>query len=165
MPTPDQLRSTRPPWVHLIVLDRREEPGSALVAPPGFVARTVDGRGARTKRGLLIEFARALEFPVGSGRNWDAFEELLADLEWLPAKGYLLIVTDADELLADDPEDYDTFIEIIKGVAREWATPRRGATARPAVPFHVCLTVDRDRAGSRKSWGATRLVIRRDHRR
>lgn len=158
----NQLCSTSPPRVHLVILDRGEKPESVLVVPPDFVVRTIDGRRARTKGGLLSELARALEFPAGSGRNWDAVEELLADLDWLPAKGYLIIVTDADELLAeDDPEDYDTFIAVAKGVAEEWSAPREGAFARPAVPFHVCLLVDRDRAGARRDWRIPRLSIGR----
>ena len=157
----DQLRSTRPPWVHVVVLDRGDKPETALAAPPGFAVRTIDGRRARNKSGLLSEFARALEFPADSGPNWDAFEELLADLEWLPATGYLILVTDADELLADDPADYDAFIEIVKAVAGEWASPRRGAGARPAAPFHVCLLVERDHAAARADWGVPRLPIER----
>jgi hypothetical protein len=157
----DQLSSTSPPRVHLVILGRGEKPESVLVMPPGFVVRTIDGRRARTKGELLSELARALEFPAGSGRNWDALEELLADLDWLPAKGYLIIVTDADELLADDPEDYDTFIAVAKSVAEEWSAPRNGAIARPAVPFHICLLVDRDRAGARGDWRIPRLPIGR----
>jgi hypothetical protein len=157
MAAPDQLRSTKPPWVHLVVLERGETPESALAVPPGFAARTIDGRRGRTKRGLLSEFARALAFPADGGRNWDAFEELLADLEWLPAKGYLLVVINADELLAEDHEDYDTFIEIAEDVAKEWATPRHGESARGAVPFHVCLVVPHGRAGARPDWRVPRL--------
>ena len=161
MAASDQLRFAKPPWVHLVVLGHGAKPESALAVPPGFAVRTIDGRRGRTKRGLLSEFARALEFPADSGRNWDAFEELLADLEWLPAKGYLLVVTDADALLAEHPKDYDTFIEIAKGVGKEWATPRRGPSARPAVPFHVCLVVARGRADARADWRVPRLPIAR----
>jgi len=158
----DQLRSVTPPWLHLVVLDREEQLESVSAVPPGFVFRTIDGRRARTKHGLLAECARALEFPEGSGQNWDALEEMLADLEWLPATGYLLIVTDADELLADHPDDYRTFIGIVEDVAREWATPRRGDPGHAGVPFHVCLVVARDRKDARKNWSIPSLVIGRD---
>lgn len=164
MAASDQLRSAKPPWIHLVVLDPGVKAESVLAPPPGFAARTIDGGRGRTKRGLLAEFARALQFPADSGRNWDAFEELLADLEWLPAKGYLLIVTDADALLAEHPEEYDTFIEVTKHVAGEWATPRRGESARPAVPFHVCLVVARGRANARADWRVPRLAIERTGR-
>jgi len=157
----DQLRAAKPPWVYLVVLDRGEKPESVLTVPPGFVVRTIDGRRGRTKRGLLAELSRSLEFPTGSGRNWDALEEMLADLEWLPAKGYLLIVTHADLLLVGDPDDYETFIDIAKSVAKEWATPQRGESSRPAVPFHVCLVVARGHADARADWRVPRLSIER----
>src|SRR5262245_24368398 len=157
----DQLRSAKPPWVYLVVLDRGEKPESVLAVPPGFAVRTIDGRRGRSKRGLLAELARALEFPADSGRNWDAFEEMLADLEWLPAKGYLLIVTNADLLLVDDADDYETFIDIVKTVAKEWATPERGESARAAVAFHVCLVVGRGREDARADWLAPRLSVKR----
>ena len=160
MTAPVQLRSVKPPWVHLVVLDPGKNPESALAVPPEFAVRTIDGRRGATKRGLLGELARVLGFPKDSGRNWDALEELLADLEWLPAKGYLLILTNADELLAGDPEDYETFIDIVTDVAREWATAQRGESARRPVPFHVCLVVPRERVDARADWRAPRLALR-----
>ena len=157
----DQLRSAKPPWVYLVALDRGEKPESVLAVPPGFVVRTIDGRRGRSKRGLLAELARALEFPADSGRNWDALEEMLADLEWLPGKGYLLIVTNADLLLVEDADDYETFVDIAKTVAKEWATPQRGESARAAVAFHVCLVVARGREDARGDWLAPRLSVKR----
>jgi hypothetical protein len=76
---------------------------------------------------------------------------------WASGQGYLLIVTDADELLGEDAEEYDTFIEIVKDVAKEWATPRHGQFARPPTPFHVCLVVARKRLSARADWRVSRL--------
>jgi len=153
-----QLRSIKPPWVHLVVLDPGAKPPPFAV-PREFTVRTIDGRRGSTKRGLLSEFARAFEFPEDSGRNWDALEELLADLEWLPAKGYLLVLANADELLKEDPEEYETFIDIAKGVGKEWATARRGESARPPIPFHVCLLVARRRVNARSDWRVPHLAV------
>jgi RNAse (barnase) inhibitor barstar len=164
MPARDRLASVDPPWLHLVVLAPGEKAPAVRKAPAGFVARTIDGRRCRSKRALLSVLARALEFPAGSGRNWDALEELLADLDWLPAKGYLLIVTDAQELLAESDDDYDSFVEIMQSVAKEWATPRRGEWARAAVPFHVCLSVARDQEGARSDWQIPRLAPERRKR-
>jgi hypothetical protein len=159
MAAPAQLRSAKPPWVHLVVLEPGKKVESALAVPPEFAARTIDGRRGSTKRGLLAELARVFEFPAESGRNWDALEEQLADLEWLPAVGYLLIVTHAAELLSDDPADYETFIAIMKDVAREWGTGARGEPPRPPIPFHVCLVVPRGRVDARSNWLVPHLAI------
>jgi hypothetical protein len=64
-------------------------------------------------------------------------------------------------LLARHPEDYETFIAVAKAVAREWATPQSGEFPRPPLPFHVCLVVARQRAGTRAAWGVPRLSIAR----
>ena len=159
MASPDQLRSAKAPWVYVVVLDGGEKLQNVLSGPPGFVVRTIDGRRGRTKRGLLNELARALEFPAHSGRNWDAVEEMLADLDWLPAKGYLLIVTHADELLVQNPDDYETFVDILKSVAKEWATPGRESD-RAAVAFNVCLVVTKERVDARADWCAPRLSVK-----
>ena len=53
------------------------------------------------------------------------------------------------------------FIDILRGVAEEWATPRQGEPKRPAVPFHVCLVVGRGRERARSDWRVPRLSIER----
>ena len=158
MPATDHLTSLTPPWVHLVVLKPGERAESAARSPRGFVTAVIDGRRARSKAALIEEMARAFQCPEGTGHNWDALEECLADLEWLPAKGYVLVLDNADELLADSPDDYRTFIELLKDVAEEWAAPRSGQWARPAVPFHVDLTVTDGREAARTDWSVPRLA-------
>jgi hypothetical protein len=48
--------------------------GSLANVPPGIRSKTV----------LLEALGRALHFPDYYGVNWDAFEECIRDLEWLP---------------------------------------------------------------------------------
>ena len=158
MPATNHLTSLAPPWVHLVVLKPGERAESAARSPRGFVRAVIDGRRARSKAALIEEMARVFQCPEGTGHNWDALEECLADLEWLPAKGYVLVIDNADELLADSPDDYRTFIEMLKDVAEEWAAPRSGQWSRPAAPFHVDLAVTEGRETARKDWGAPRMA-------
>ena len=122
----DRLAATTPPWVHLLVAADDAPP---LPAPPeGFVVRTLDGRRCRTKRALLEELAQALGFPPHFGRTWDALEDCLTDLGWLPGAGYRLVVHAADRLLARDEAGYATSSRS----SRTSAAP--GARPRPATP-------------------------------
>jgi RNAse (barnase) inhibitor barstar len=152
----DRLASTAPPWVHLLV-GGDDAPGT-LSAPPGFVVRTLDGRRCRTKHALLEELARVLGFPAHFGRTWDALEDCLTDLGWLPGEGYWLIILAADRLLARDQAGYATFVALLEDVGRAWATTATGHPGRSAVPFHTVLVVPRDRLGTRPSWGVPRLT-------
>ena len=103
------------------------------------MVRTLDGRRCRTKRALLDELARVLGFPAHFGRTWDALEDCLTDLGWLPGAGYRLVVLAADRLLAREPAGYATFVALLEDVGRAWATaatghPGRGAVALPHGP-------------------------------
>jgi hypothetical protein len=149
--------STAPPWVHLLVA-RDDAPGTLPAAPPDFVVQTVDGRRCRTKRALLDELARVLGFPAHFGRTWDALEDCLTDLEWLPGAGYRLIILNADRLLPGDPAGYATFVPLLEDVGRAWATTATGHPGRSAVPFHTVLVVPAHRLGARPNWGVPRLT-------
>jgi RNAse (barnase) inhibitor barstar len=156
-PLGDRLASLTPPWVHLWVAD--DDARATLPAPPpGFAARTLDGRRGRTKRTLLDEMARVLAFPAHFGRSWDALEDCLTDLTWLPATGYRLEIGVADRVLARDPRGYATLIALLEDVGRAWATGATGHPGRPAVPFHTVLVVTAARLNARPSWGVPTLV-------
>jgi hypothetical protein len=152
----DRLQATAPPWVHLLVTEDASPP--LLAAPRGFVVRTLDGRRCRTKRALLEELARTLGFPAHFGRTWDALEDCLTDLDWLPGAGYRLVVRAADRLLARDEAGYATFVALLADVGRAWGTAATGHPGRSAVAFHTVLVVPPDRVGARRSWGAPRLA-------
>lgn len=125
---------------------------------PSLLTRRIDGRRCRTKDALLAAFARALAFPSYAGRNWDAFEECVNDLEWLPASGYLLIVTHAEAVLARDPEEYATLVAVLEAAGAEWARPRSAPAARPATPFHVVLAVTPEGRRARGDWRVPILI-------
>jgi RNAse (barnase) inhibitor barstar len=121
--------------------------------PTGFVLRVIKGAKCQTTAGLLTEFARALDFPDYFGHNMDALEECLADLEWLPAKGYTLLITDAAKVLPDDEEEYETFLEILRDAGEAWGNGQAGMGARRATPFHVLFAVSEREKTERAHWG------------
>ncbi len=73
---------------------------SAERARPGAVVRLVDGARCATTAGLFEEVAAALSFPDYFGGGWDAFEDCVNDLGWLPAPAYVVVVSGAEALLS-----------------------------------------------------------------
>ena len=153
----DPLTSTSPPWVHLLVTSD-DDPHSLPAPPPGVVLRTLDGRRCGTKQALLAEMARLLAFPAHFGGTWDALEDCLTDLEWLPAQGYRLIILAADRLLAREPASYATLIALLEDVGRAWGMRVTGHPGRGAVPFHTVLVVPSHRWSARANWGVAPLA-------
>jgi len=151
------LQNATAPWSSLLVIP----PGTtatALVKPPaGFTLRMVHGKKCKAPAGLFNEFARALEFPDYFGHNWDALEECLADLEWLPAKGYVVLITDALSVIPDDDEEYETLLEVLSDAGEAWS---KGQTADGRrAPFHVFFGVSQQDKSKRKHWGVEELPL------
>lgn len=149
------LQNATAPWSSLLLTS----PGTAvtsLVKPPaGYVLRIVHGKKCNTPTGVFEEFARALEFPDYFGHNWDALEECLADLGWLPAKGYVVLITEAQSVIPHDDEEYETLLEVLNDAGEAWS---KGQTAdERRAPFHVFFVVSEQDKSKRKHWGLKEL--------
>jgi barstar (barnase inhibitor) len=106
----------------------------------GATARRMQGSAMTTLDDLFEEVSRALFFPNYFGRNWDALDECLVDLSWLPAPAYVLLIDGALDVLRDEPvEQLETFLRILARAAADWAvTIELGEPwDRPAAPFHT----------------------------
>jgi uncharacterized protein YecE (DUF72 family) len=84
----------------------------------------------RTIAGVFDEFAAAFQFPYYFGENKDAFDECLRDLDEFvgAAPGYVAIVRDSPELLAQSPAERDWFTTAMIDCAAHWS--RRGVRFR-----------------------------------
>ena len=52
-------------------------------------------RGVRSKQALLAEYQRQLQLPGHFGWNWDALEDCLRDLTWLPPSRPIVVLHDS----------------------------------------------------------------------
>lgn len=92
-----------------------DESGRANTPSPTVVAEMPSG--ITTKATLLKELARHLRFPGYFGMNWDALDECICDLSWLPPGTILLRHLDLP--LANDGADAKTYLSILAGAVRE----------------------------------------------
>ncbi len=122
-------------WAHLVCAPKGEAEAVIRDVRPhvGAVVRVLRGERCATKAGLLHEWAAALQFPWYFRDNWDSFEECLNDLAWLPARGYVMFITDATRVVTDDARDFTTLMQIIAAAAKRYAATRPLPTALHAV--------------------------------
>lgn len=149
----------RAPWTSLLVFKASDSVESLVKPPPGFVLKTIKGAKCKTPAALFAEFAKVMELPDYFGHNWDALEECLADLEWMPAKGYVLLLTDAEQILPQDEEDYATLLEVLSDAGEAWASGQAGMGERPVTPFHVVFAVTERGKASRAHWGMQEIAL------
>jgi hypothetical protein len=117
----------------------------------GYVMREVRGAKMPTVEAVFDEFAAAFQFPDYFGENKDAFDECMRDLEEFVgvAKGYVVVVRDAAQLLRDEPAELAWFADAMAFYASEWSN------RKDPVVFRVVL---QDRTGS-VPFDAERLTL------
>lgn len=106
-----------------------EWPSPAKLAEKGIERLDLDTSRVADEAGLLAELARVFHFPDYFGGNWDAADDCLRDLSWLPARGYVLRVPDAESLWRRLPAAAGRLVESWQLCAEGWA--------REKVAFHL----------------------------
>ena len=112
------LANSKRAGVYQTAIDAAEIVAAAKTV--GLDVFKLDLGGARGKSGLLDRFAKALRFPAHFGKNWDALNDCLTDLEWLDGKGWVVIVANAQSFAEKHEEDFTTAIDILSGAAAHW---------------------------------------------
>jgi RNAse (barnase) inhibitor barstar len=142
----ETLLSTTPPWLFSVTCTPSEitDLGWALQQQEfaDSVVRRIRGAKMKTVASLFDEIASALQFPYYFGENWDALDECLNDLEWLPGRSYLLLVPDAIRVLSEEAEEqFTTFVSLLTRTGEEWAKRciEGKPWDRPPTPFHVVM--------------------------
>lgn len=92
-------------------------PPEALPCDAAFVADIP--ASIRSKQKLLRTLADALRLPDYFGHNWDALEECLRDLSWLPEGN--VQIRHRDLPLSPGSEDRRTYLHVLQSAAAYWA--------------------------------------------
>lgn len=124
--------SDRPPGVYR--LDPVVDPAALMreAQAAGLRFFHVNCETADTKELLLRALAKSLSFPDYFGDNWDALDECLTDLSWLPAQGYVVLLVQLQHMADSAPEVLASAIAIFADAARYWE--------RKKTPFYVLLS-------------------------
>ncbi len=80
----------------------------------------IDTRQVRNKAEFLHALKTALDFPAHFGNNWDALIDMLRDLSWIPAKGYVILFNDLTTYATDSPKSYDLAFQVLRDAATFW---------------------------------------------
>ena len=114
-----------PPFFHLTTAATRPLGVAAAelaIAPGAAVVRRVRGSRCRTVDSFFDELAAVLQFPAYFGESWAALSDVLTDLGWLPGDSYLIVVEEADLVLADEePDALEFALRVLADAATDMA--------------------------------------------
>ena len=71
-------------------------------------------------RDALAILTQATQCPAHEGAHLDDLAEMLSDFSWLPANGYVLLVEDADNLIASEPSGVQKLLEAFQTACHHW---------------------------------------------
>jgi hypothetical protein len=157
------LLSLSRPWAHLATCSERTLDNllrALALRSQGIVTRILRGLHCETSPDFFREAGAALQFPWYFGHNWDAFNDCINDLDWLPAKHYVIGISRADMLIIRDEKRLSILVESLGHAATAWPSyePDRDWTKtwvkiedgttqwaqRPAASFHVVFQCEAD---------------------
>ena len=106
-----------------------------------FALFTTDAQSAHSAAHLMGALATAMGIPRYVQGNWDVFLDLARDLSWNKAKGYILILSNADSLLSLPNNGFSVLLEVLEATIREWRDSRGEYGERTGpIPFHVIFS-------------------------
>lgn len=68
----------------------------------------------------LAILTKATQCPAHEGAHLDDLAEMLSDFSWLPTNGYVLLVEDADNLIASEPSGVQKLLEAFQAASHHW---------------------------------------------
>jgi len=91
--------------------------------PGDGAVRVIRGWKCATEALLHEELGAALQFPSYYGENWDAFDECITDLSWMPARWYLIHVAGVQDVAPKNEDAFRLFVWGLNYAGRAWGHP------------------------------------------
>jgi hypothetical protein len=86
----------------------------------GFAFFEADLKGIKGKKNLLVALANATGFPDEFDANWDALVDVLCDLSWDAAPGYVLLLRNVSPTLGLSSNDREIAQDILDDTVVYW---------------------------------------------
>ena len=108
---------------------------------PEFVL--LDGALMATRDGFYDELIRKLRLPDYFGRNLNALDECIVELDDLQGDAIIILVECADKTLSSDRSLFEGFVDVLQDAGAEWsrAVEEGGPWDRQARAFHAVLSI------------------------
>jgi hypothetical protein len=94
----------------------------AAASDAGFTVFDADLSAVHSKGEFLATVAQSIQAPVWLHKNWDALADVLGDLSWQPAPGYVLVLRNGGELLNLGASDHAIANDIMVDTVSFWKT-------------------------------------------
>lgn len=114
------LNGTVAPGIYRFTSHAQPDSLTRQLEAAGWRLFHLKGADIADKASFLQASASAMHFPAYFGQNWDAFEESINDLAWVPARGYVILFDDVARYASQAPEQWAMAYDILLGAIAQW---------------------------------------------
>lgn len=142
-PSERQLLSFEPAF-HLVRAEVFERTHLQTIADRlGHEIFTLDASGVGSEEEFIAKMTVSLKFNESFGKNWNALLELIQDLSWVDASGYLLVIHHAGHLSGLSKHILSELFQALESAVRYWEFGREEVEAcAVSKPFKIVFLGD-----------------------
>jgi RNAse (barnase) inhibitor barstar len=117
--TADLIRNTPMKNTHFLLAKKGLDLRKSFL---GAFIGTIDGQKSASIKDFHEQIGAALNFPDYSGKNLDALDEMLNDLEWIREEKVIIYVTNSSDWLSKEKTDDKilAILDIFDATAEDW---------------------------------------------
>lgn len=137
-----QLASTDGPLIHFVPTRLFDWKSMKEVASKiGFALFVVQAEEIKSELALMNAISESTNRPPDSVTNWNVLLDVLRDLPWTKANGYIVVIAGGDNLPSLPNEGFASLVSTFEATVRDWRDERGEFGERSAsVPFHVVFS-------------------------
>lgn len=116
----DILRGEVAPNIHQISVNMTETELAELATSHNCQLFYIDGRNINNKADFLVKIADVMNFPDYFGKNWDALQDCITDLDWSADFQYLIVYDHWQNFANNHPKDWQILNDIFLEAIAHW---------------------------------------------
>ena len=109
---------------------------TSAVASLDWAVLDIDLLRARSSADVRSVVRSAIACPWSEADNWDALADMLSDLSWRRAPGYLVVIREASGLIEVEPLAFNWLVQLTVGAIWNWRIGQM-TPGHPDASFHV----------------------------
>lgn len=130
------LTFERVTWRCIHFLDEFTDSFAEELRSKGIVVFRVTLNDTVNEATFFDAISKVMKFPSYFGRNWDALDECLTDMQWEPARGHVLVLRGTRDLFVSQ-------FHLVGKILHSWLYAAE-IWAKREHPFHLVLLHPRD---------------------
>jgi hypothetical protein len=114
------LTAAVPPGIYRLPSSSPVDGLAGAARRAGWRVYVLNGEHIHDKATFLNAIARAMDFPSYFGKNWDALNDCLTDLEGTEPAGYVLLFQEPGLFIVTSPSDWGVATKVLETAIQFW---------------------------------------------